>query len=104
MKKKIVIATVIFLLISTVLLLSPYNAYHHFTAKEKVTTIFSDPQMREASLGDKSEITNVKYVGRYMYEVQTEENTFLIKIKSNRSSNSIDIFEYKQHVTQFKGY
>lgn len=105
MKTKILIALCFILLISSVLLFYPYNLYHHFTADEKIASIFSDPIIRERSFGDDdSEITSVKYVGKHHYYVKTEENAFLIKIKSNKSSLSIDIFEHSQGFTKFQGY
>ncbi|GGA60050.1 hypothetical protein [Ornithinibacillus halotolerans] len=102
MKTKIVIALCFILLISAVLLFYPYNLYHHLTAEEKVTTIFNDPMLRENSFGDDSEITNVKYLGNYLYRVVTEESSFLVKIKSSNASHSIEVYEHNINTTIFE--
>ncbi|MFD2042734.1 hypothetical protein ACFSTA_00260 [Ornithinibacillus salinisoli] len=104
MKKKILIVIFFIVIFSAVLLFYPYNLYHYFTAEEKVKSVFIDSNMRERSFGDDSEILNVKYLGNYIYYVETDENTFLVEIKSSNSSHSIEIFEHNQHITQFKDY
>ncbi|WP_047984371.1 hypothetical protein [Ornithinibacillus californiensis] len=104
MKKRILIALCFILLISAVLLFYPYNIFHHLTAEEKVTSIFNDPNLREVTFGDDSEITNVKYLGKYIYQVETEENTYLVKIKSSSSAHSIEVYEHNLHVTQNRNY
>jgi hypothetical protein len=102
MKKKIVIALCLILLISAILLFYPYNFYHHLTAEEKVTTIFNDPMLRENSFGDDSAITNVKYLGNYIYQVETEVSTFLVKIKSSNAKHSIEVYETNQNIEIFE--
>lgn len=103
-EKKDTISRCFILLLSALLLFHPYNLYHYLTAEEKVTSIFNDPTMRKGSFGDDSEITNVKYLGKYIYHVETEESTYLVKIKSNNSSHFIEVYQHNINITQNKKY
>lgn len=100
MKKLLVIISSI-LLIIVLLLLSPYNIVHYFTAKDKVTTILTDPNVRLEILDDDSGITGVKYLGSNIYRVETKKSTYVMEIKTDKATHTIDVFEYKQHVKKF---
>lgn len=104
MKRKIIIGVCFIILISIVLLISPYNPYHYLNAETKIKSILVDPAYRDEGLDDQSEITNVKYLGNYIYRVETEDSIYLLEIKEKKSSRDTTIYEYKQHITHFHTY
>lgn len=89
------------LLISILLFVSPYNLIDYFNAEQNVTSILADPDLREEALGERSEITNIIYLGSNAYQVKTEKNTYIIEIKKDHSANTIQVFESSKHVKQF---
>lgn len=103
MKRKIILWVCFILLISIVLLISPYNPYHYFNAENKIKSLLEDPAYRDEGLGDRSEIKNIKYLGNYIYRVETEECIYLLEIKEKNSTRDTIIFEYKQRITQLPG-
>jgi len=100
--KKLIVIISSILLIIILLLLSPYNVVHYFTADNKVTSMLADPTVRLKMLEDDSEITSVKYLGSNIYRVETKESTYLIEIKTDKTTHTIDVFEHKQHVKHFE--
>ncbi|MCG7343714.1 hypothetical protein MHZ92_06190 [Sporosarcina sp. ACRSL] len=101
MKKLIGIISLI-LLIIVLLLVSPYNLVHYFTAENKVSSLLADPAVRLEILDDDSKITSVKYLGNNMYRVVTKESAYVMEIITEKSTQTIEVFEHKQHVKRFK--
>ncbi|TFB19568.1 hypothetical protein E3U55_10425 [Filobacillus milosensis] len=104
MKKRFIIAIGCLVLVVGGLLVYPYNIYHHFTAEKRVENFLFDPNVQNRVLGTDAEITNVQYLGNDIYELQTEEKSFLVTIKSDGSSQTMNVFEHRQRVTKMAGY
>lgn len=99
--KKLLVTIGSVLLMIVLLLLSPYNVVHYLTATDKVTAILADPNVRLEILGDDSEITRVKYLGSNIYRFENNKSTYVMEIKKDKATHTIDVFEHKQHVKQF---
>lgn len=101
MKKLLaIISSVLFIIV--LLLISPYNLVHYFTAKNNVTSMLADPSVRMEILEDESEITNVEYLGSNTYRVETIESVYVMEIKTDKATHIIDVFKHKQHVKKFE--
>ncbi|WP_041966785.1 hypothetical protein [Mesobacillus selenatarsenatis] len=101
MKGKLLIGICLLLPISILLFVSPYNMIDYFNAEQNVKSILADPDIREEALGERSEITNIIYLGSNTYQVKTEENTYIIEMKRDHSAHTIKVFESRKHVKQF---
>lgn len=103
MKRSIIISVVFIIILSALLLLHPYNFFHYFNAEKRVMSMLESPTVRDGALGESSEIVNIKYLGSHMYHIETEENEYVLEIKTswNTSKQTLNVFEHKQHITQF---
>ena len=89
------------LLIIAMLLINPYNLFHYFNAESKVLTLLADPTVKMEMLNDDTEIIKVTYRGSNLYQVETKKNTYVLKIKKNKSGYDIDVFEHTSSVKKF---
>ena len=102
MKKKVILVLCFLLFIIAFLVINPYNMYHHIKADRTVSSLFADPTVREASFGNNSELSNIKYLGSNMYRVETSNHTFIIEIKTEGSRFNYEIYELKQKIEAFE--
>ncbi|QOR67301.1 hypothetical protein IM538_03945 [Cytobacillus suaedae] len=100
MKRMGVVGLLGILLLAVLLFLGPYNVYHHLTREARVKELFAELEIREAALGESSDIVKVTYLGKRSYHVETEVSSYVIKMTEKKSSNSIEVFEKKQQVRQ----
>lgn len=77
------------------LYIHPYNIYHHLTAEKRVLNTIGDPDIRDSSFKDNSEIETIKYAGNHIYYIETEKDKYLTDMNRNKRGGTVKIFKYE---------